>query len=190
MRERWMATREVEQILPIADQARRMLEEPQLTAGARASLHIVLSGVYGRLTELRVDTISNGQVAFAALSAAVRLAPTKTAVAESYGRTLLSFSELNWAARKFVTLSAGINMGKEVRKTLGYLAASPDHPMSQVVRERLARWLGDDERLREAQGALSQIEARDPEGVAAARAGLDSDKERAEASKAKGGSES
>jgi hypothetical protein len=183
VRAQYKASTDPQVALGVVDAARKRLAEPDLTPGAQATLHMVISGAYGRLVQLNCDKVANGKRAFEAGTRATELAPTKQLVAENYGRTLLSFAGLNWAKRQVVTLGLGLDLDRQIACALAWLAASPDAPLAALLRERLSRHIGDKAERKKAEADLKRLEAADPQGMAAARAELDGDKQRVDAAK-------
>lgn len=183
MRAHYRASTDPDVVLAVVEAARNRLHEPGLLPGAQATLHMTISGAFGRLVELGCNKVGNGKRAFEAMTLANDLAPTKHDIAEYYGRTLLSFAGLNWGKRKVVTFSLEIDLDLEIRRSIAWLEASPVAPVAVLLRVRLADALGDGGERRKAEEALAMLERTNPEALAAAREALDGDRKRVLASK-------
>lgn len=164
----------------IALEAQGLLARSDLSPETSALLHVAAASAYGRLTELRISPLSNGPRAFKHLAMAVELTPSRQAIAENYGRTVLGLTEEGWAIRKIIALRLGIDLSTEARRAIGLLAAHPDSVVSQLVRESLAKWLRDDELLAAAKTAVGTLRNERPKEVEWAVVAVEADKVKAE----------
>lgn len=150
------------------------LKRKDLKPEDRAELLLVTSRAYGALASLKVDRVANGKKAFADLQQAVKLAPAKQDVVESYGRTIVALVNLDFISRSFVQGSLGIDLAVEAKRAGDLLKPFSRDPLAQLMRKGLAEHADDDAAGAEAETLLK---AMDPKAVARARKELAGDAE-------------
>ncbi|MDB5101786.1 MAG: hypothetical protein JWM80_6207 [Cyanobacteria bacterium RYN_339] len=176
-----LAVRNLSDVTKLAEldaEAVAHLGRPGLAPETQGLLHLVRSATLGQLALNKVDRGDNGKAAWAELHLAVAQAPERIEVAQVHSRTVLGLSKLNAVKRFFVCHYVGADLKKEARVADGLLAKFPDDPKCVLVRALLVEVHHEKAIAKLTAEAVARLDARDPRGMAAARAELGGDSAR------------
>jgi hypothetical protein len=153
------STGDIAEFQTIAQEAEQGAERAP-TPRTQAILLVTAAMARTALFHLGKDKKANGVACFNEFKEAFDLAPGRKEAATGFGQAILALSKLGFVKQKLLGLM-GVSISKsDAQAVSDALAAFPDDPLSQLLRQRLARWCKDGAAEQDAAGMAKALRGR------------------------------